>query len=176
VNFREDDPFDPKAIWLNAQHLKALPPEEFARRALPFLCEAGYAADPAKLAQIAPLIQERIKTLRDVPAVADFFFLRELPPYDPAELVPQKGDRDLARRVLERAREVLASVEFTHDALEPALRAAAKSLGIKAGQMFEPIRVAVCGRKVAPPLFGTLAALGRDVSLERIDRAIAALQ
>ncbi len=176
VNFREDDPFDPKAIWLNAQHLKALPPEEFARRALPFLCEAGYAADPPKLAQIAPLIQERIKTLRDVPAVADFFFLRELPPYDPAELVPQKGDRDLARRVLERAREVLASVEFTHDALEPALRAAAKSLGIKAGQMFEPIRVAVCGRKVAPPLFGTLAALGRDVSLERIDRAIAALQ
>ena len=62
----------------------------------------------------------------------------------------------------ERGREVLATAEFTHDALEAALRAAAAALGIKAGQMFQPIRVAVCGRKNAPPLFETLEVLGRD--------------
>ena len=64
--------------------------------------------------------------------------------------------------------EVLATAEFTHDGLEAALRGAAEGLGIKAGQMFEPIRVAVCGRKTAPPLFGTLEVLGRDTCLKRI--------
>ena len=87
-------------------------------------------------------------------------------------MIPKKGDAALARRVLERAREVLAAAEFTHDGLEAALRAAAEGLGIKAGQMFEPIRVAVCGRKTAPPLFGTLEALGRETALARIGEAI----
>ena len=96
----------------------------------------------------------------------------ELAPYDTRELIPKKGDATLALRVLETAREALATAEFTHDGLEATLRAAADRLGIKAGQMFEPIRVAVCGRKTAPPLFSTLEVLGRDSCLIRIDRAI----
>ena len=72
----------------------------------------------------------------------------------------------MAARALERGRAVLCAAEFTHDALEAALRAAARELGIKAGQMFQPIRVAVCGRKNAPPLFGTLEALGRETALD----------
>jgi len=71
---------------------------------------------------------------------------------------------------------VLAGAEFCHDGLEAALRAGAEQLGIKAGQMFEPIRVAVCGRKTAPPLFGTLEVLGREVCLPRIEQAIAKLK
>jgi len=67
---------------------------------------------------------------------------------------------------------VLATAEFAHDPLEAALRAASVELGIKAGQMFEPVRVAVCGRKTAPPLFGTLEALGREACLARISQAI----
>ena len=127
--------------------------------------------------QITPLIQERIKLLRDVPTVADFFFVDELPPYDSAELIPQKGDAAHgAARCCEQAREVLAAAEFTHDALEAALRAAAEELGIKAGQMFQPIRVAVCGRKNAPPLFETLEVLGRETCLKRIDQAIEKLK
>ncbi len=74
--------------------------------------------------------------------------------------------------MLESAREALATADFTHDGLEAALRAEATSLGIKAGQMFQPIRVAVCGRKNAPPLFETLDVLGRETCLERIDQAI----
>ena len=115
--------------------------------------------------RITPLIQERIKLLRDVLTVADFFFVDQLPPYDTAELIPQEGRcRDGAARPASEAREVLADAEFTHDALEAALRAAAGALGIKAGQMFEPIRVAVCGRKNAPPLFRHAGSAGpRDL-------------
>jgi glutamyl/glutaminyl-tRNA synthetase len=124
------------------------------------------------MARITPLIQERIKLLRDVLTVADFFFVERLPPYDPAELIPQKGDAAMALRALERGRETPCSAGFTHDELDAALRQAAAELGIKAGQMFQPIRVAVCGRKNAPPLFGTLEALGRETSLARIGEAI----
>jgi glutamyl-tRNA synthetase len=176
VNFREDDPFDPKAVWLNAEQIRALPVEELSEKLLPVVRGAGFAIEPAKMLRITPLIRERIRLLRDVLAVADFFLVRQLPPYDAAELVPKKGDPALALRVLERACEVLAKAEFTHDGLEQALRAAAGELGIKAGQMFEPIRVAVCGRKTAPPLFGTLEALGREVCLERIGQAIERLK
>jgi len=126
--------------------------------------------------RITPLIRERIKLLRDVLTAASFFFAAELPPYDAAELIPKKGDAALAVRVLERAREVLASADFSHDGLESALRGAAEGLGIKAGQMFEPIRAAVCGRKTAPPLFATLEVLGRATCLKRIGQAIEKLK
>ena len=84
-----------------------------------------------------------------VATVADFFFVDELAPYDPAELIPQKGDAAMARTSLLQApaKSCPASNSRT-TALEAALRAAAAALGIKAGQMFQPIRVAVCGRKM----------------------------
>jgi glutamyl/glutaminyl-tRNA synthetase len=177
VNFKEpaatpEETFDPKAIWLNAEHLRALPVEELSSRLLPIVREAGFNITPEKMQQITPLIRERIKLLRDVLTAADFFFVAELPPYDPAELIPQKGDATMAKKVLIKAREVLAQTEFKHDPLDQSLRAAAQELGLKAGQMFQPIRVAVCGRKNAPPLFETLEVLGRDTTLARIDQAV----
>jgi len=173
VNFTDDDPFDPKAVWLNAEHIRALPVEALAGQLLPF---APAKTDLAKMRRIAPLIQERIKLLRDIQIVADFFFLDELPPYDPAELIPQKGDRATALAVLQSACEILSTAEFTHDALEAALKAGAQNLKLKTGQMYLPVRVAVCGRKVAPPLFGTLEVLGRQTTLHRIGRALELLK
>ena len=175
VNFTEEDPFDPKAVWLNAQHIRTVPVEQLAEKLLPFAAEAGFAADRARMLQVTPLIQERIQLLRDVKTTADIFFLDPLPPYDSAELIPQKGDAAMAALVLERARQVLGTVGFSHDALDAALRAAAAELKVKTGQMFQPIRVAVCGRKVAPPLFETLEVLGRETTLKRIDQALAML-
>lgn len=176
VNFTEESPFDPKAVWLNSQHLYAMPFEQLAEKLYPFLCAAGYRADRARLLRVTPLIRERIKLLSDAVSAADFFFLDELPPYDPAELTPQKGDAAMALRVLEWALAALESAEFTHAGLESVLRAGAAALGVKPGQMFQPIRVAVCGRKNAPPLFETLEALGRETCLKRIGRAIEKLQ
>jgi glutamyl-tRNA synthetase len=146
--------------------------EDLSARLLPVVQAAGHRVDAAQMLKITPLIRERIRLLRDVLTAADFFFVDQLPPYDSAELIPQKGDAAMAAKVLAKAQEVLAKTDFTHDALDQALRAAAQELGIKAGQMFQPIRVAVCGRKNAPPLFETLAVLGKDTSLNRIARAV----
>jgi glutamyl-tRNA synthetase len=170
--FKEEDSFDPKAVWLNSQYIHNMSETELAERLLPIVRAAGYDVDPGKMKQIAPLIRERIKLLKDVLTAADFFFVKELPAYDPALLIPQKGDAVVARKVLEKAREVLANTEFNHDALDAALRGAAKELGVKAGQMFTPIRVAVTGRTASPGLFETLAVLGKQTTLARIDAAI----
>ena len=172
VNFTDQDPFDPKTVWLNAELIRTMPVEELAKQLLPFVPNAG----SGRMLQVTPLIQERIKLLSDVSTAADFFFLDELPPYPSAELIPQKGDAAMALTVLERARDVLATVEFNHAALDQALRAASQDLKIIPGQMFQPIRVAVCGRKNAPPLFETLEVLGRETTLKRIDVAHAQLR
>ncbi len=177
VNFTEVDPFDPKSVWLNAEHIRARPVEQLSECLAPFFAEAGFNASPEKLLAVTPLIRERIKLLKEGPAAADFFFLPELAPYDPAELIPPKGgDAAMARTVLQKALEILPTTEFHHDSLDAALRAAAGQLGLKAGPMFQPIRVAVCGRKNAPPLFETMVVLGRDVCLDRIRKAEANLQ
>jgi glutamyl-tRNA synthetase len=173
INFTEEDPFDPKAVWLNAEHLRALDLDEFAQRLMPYAQRAGFRnVTPEKLRAVAPLIHERVRLLGDVATVADFFFT-ELRPYDPADLIPQKGDAAMAALALSKAREVFAAVPaFDHGTLESALRAAADELKLKAGQMFQPIRVAVCGRKNAPPLFETLEVLGRETVLARVDSAL----
>src|SRR5579871_1864725 len=176
VNFKEpattpEETFDPKAIWLNAEHIRGLAIEDLSRCLLPIVREQYPNITPEKMLQITPLIRERIKLLNDVLTAADFFFVDKLPPYDPAELIPQKGDAAMAKKVLEKAQTVLANVEFRHDPLDQALRAAAQELGVKAGQMFQPIRVAVCGRKNAPGLFETLEVLGKEKTLRRIEQA-----
>ena len=172
ANSFPEETFDPKALWLNAEHIRGLAIEDLGQRLLPIVREAGFDVTPEKILRITPLIRERIRLLREVLTAADFFFVDQLPPYDPAELIPQKGDAAMALRVLQRAREVLANVEFKHDPLDQALRGAAQELGIKAGQMFQPIRVAVCGRKNAPPLFETLEVLGHDTTLARTTTAL----
>lgn len=182
VNFKEPDAtaasgsvpeetFDPKAVWLNAENIRGLTIEDLSQQLLPIVREVYPDVTANEMLRITPLIRERIKLLRDVLSASDFFFRTQLPPYDPAELVPQKGDAAMALRVLEKAQAVLGSVEFKHDPLDQALRAAAQELGVKAGQMFQPIRVAVCGRKNAPPLFETLEVLGKEKTLARIAEA-----
>jgi glutamyl-tRNA synthetase len=175
VNFKEpaatpEEMFDPKAVWLNAEHIRGLPVEDLSTRLLAIAREAGFEITREKMLQITPLIRERIKLLRDVLTAADFFLVDQLSPYDhdPSELVPQKGDMPMAHKMLEQGRAVLSNTDFRHDDLDRALRSKAQELGVKAGQMFQPIRVAVCGRKNAPPLFETLEVLGPEKTLNRI--------
>jgi glutamyl-tRNA synthetase len=183
INFKESDvgrallpatpeeTFDPKAVWLNAEHIRSLSVEDLSQRLLPIVRAEYPHVTSEKMLRVTPLIRERIKLLRDVLTAADFFFLDQLPPYDPAELIPQKGDEAMALKVLQKAQEVLSHTEFKHDPLDHALRGAAQELGVKAGQMFQPIRVAVCGRKNAPPLFETLEVLGPGTTPARIEEA-----
>ena len=131
VNFTEEDPFDPKAVWLNAEHIRALPVEELAGRAAAGGARAPASTiEPDQMAQITPLIQERIRLLRDVLTVARFLLRR-------AAAALRHRRTDPARRAMrrwrcacsKRRREVLAAAEFTHDGLEAALRAAAGRAG-----------------------------------------------
>ncbi len=172
------------AVWnyeklnhLNGYYIRQLPVEDLANLLLPHLRSAGYTVEREKLLAVTPLIQERITTLGDAAAAADFFFVDELKPYDRTDLIPPKGDSEMALAALRRAHQLLAAAEdFSHESLEAALRGEATGLGIKSGQMFQPIRVAVCGRKAAPPLFETMQVLGRQMCLRRIEQAIEKLK
>lgn len=163
-----------KLEWMNGVYIRKLSPEELAERIVPFMQKAGLNVTAEQLVPLVPDIQERIKTLAEAPDMLDFFF-RDIETPAPEALIPKKLDAEGTRRALEAARAVLADVEWEHDAIEAALRQLAKDLGLKAGQLFQPIRIAITGKRVAPPLFTTILHLGRERVLERLDRAIAAL-
>ena len=165
-----------KLDHFNGIYIRSLPIKELTDRLLPFLAAAGLNADRETMLKITPLIQERLTVLSDAPQWVDFFFVDELPSYDLNLLVPQKMSLTDVPHILQSARNILVETDFTHDALDNALREEAKTLGLKPGQMFQPIRVAVCGKMVAPPLFETLAILGKETVLKRIDQALERLK
>jgi len=161
-----------KLDWMNGAYIRQLGLDDLAERLLPFLT----GADLTTVRPIAPLVQERLKKLADVVEWADFFFAAELD-YDPQLLIGKKMTAEESLAVLARARETLASLPaFDEETLEPALRALAEEMDLKAGQLFGLIRVAVTGKKVAPPLFGSLAVLGREKVLQRLDKALEMLR
>ncbi|MGZ3587001.1 MAG: glutamate--tRNA ligase [Candidatus Limnocylindrales bacterium] len=174
--------------WLNGQWIRRLPPEELVLRLAPFL-EADLAVlraagravrEPteADLAALVPLVQERLPTLAAAGPLLDFLFVEELV-VDPALLVPRRWDAATTLEGLTEARRVIAEVgpvAYEADELEPRLRELCEARGWKAGELFMAIRVAVTGKTATPPLFDTLVALGYERSLERLDRARAALE
>jgi glutamyl-tRNA synthetase len=165
-----------KLEWLNGVYIRQLSVEELARQLYPVLQGAQLEVDPETLMAITPLIQERIKTLNDAIALTDFFFEDEIVIESPQSLIGKKMDAAGSLAALRRARATLAGLPaFDVETIEDALRACADELGLKAGQLFGVIRVAVSGKKVAPPLFGTLAVLGRERILARMDEADARL-
>ncbi len=108
INFKEpattlEETFDPKAVWLNSEHIRALPVEELSAKLQPVVREAGFNITPEQMLRITPLVRERIRLLKEVLTVADFFFVDQLPAYDVNELIPQKGDLAMAKRALEKS-------------------------------------------------------------------------
>jgi glutamyl-tRNA synthetase len=166
-----------KLDYVNGVYIRDLEIGDLAERMMPFLERAGLDADREMASRLAPLIRERMKRLDEAPGLVDFFFVEELPSYDPAKLIPKKMDAAGTRVLLGQTRAVLDEVSpFTHDSLEAALRGLAEAMGVKVGQLLTPIRVAACGRTVAPPLFGTLEILGRERVLERLDLGLEKLK
>jgi glutamyl-tRNA synthetase len=165
-----------KLEWMNGYYIRQLNPDDLANRLVPFLQRAGLQADFSKIRPIVPLIQERIKTLSDAVALVDFFF-QEAISYEPEALV---GDNMTPRESLEALRRayerLVALPSFEEKAIEESLRALAAEMGLKAGQLFGIIRTAVTGKKVAPPLFGSMAILGKDRTLARMEKALKLLE
>ena len=166
-----------KLDWMNGVYIREkLSDEEVAERVRPFLEKAlGRDVDKAKLARIVPLIKERIKTLDEIVGMADFFFADGRLEYDAAMLVGKKF-ADAPARAAEGLEKVIAAAaavpEWTHEALEAAIRPLAEEMGVKAGDLFGVVRVAVTGKTAAPPLFETMEVLGREVTLERLQAAL----
>ncbi|HEU4322749.1 MAG TPA: glutamate--tRNA ligase [Roseiflexaceae bacterium] len=166
---------------MNGIYIRRLPADEVAERLLPFLEKAGLLDSPATdeqralVGRLVPLVHERLEELGQAPELLEFFF-RDVSYPDPALLIPKKMDAAATAGALRAAHARLSSLEAWSEApLEESLRALVEEQGLKAGQLFGAIRVAVTGRAVAPPLFETLAALGRERSLARIAAAAEAL-
>jgi glutamyl-tRNA synthetase len=166
-----------KAEAINSTHLRALPVEEFTERVVPFLARVGLVADPPTLEQrtvleaIAPLAQERMIVLSDAVGLLGFLFTEDVE-IDPAAAARQLAGPEAAE-VLDAATRALAELEeWTTPALETALKEAlVEGLGRKPRQAFGPVRVAVSGRTVSPPLYESMELLGRDRTLARLAAA-----
>lgn len=164
-----------KLQWMNGVYIRNLSPQSFAERSLPFVeqglpPEVKRPVDVNYLRAIAPLIQERTKTLSEVPPQVDFFFTDSLD-CDPAMLVG-KLEKAQAAAVLQKTITVLKSVsEWKTEPMENAVRPLVEEMGMKAGPFFGVLRVAVTGRTASPPLFQTMEVLGREKCLSRLESA-----
>lgn len=164
-----------KLEWMNGQYIQEMPASELAERIVPFMEKAGIdGATADAIAPIVPAINTRIKTLNEAPEYLDFFFT-DIETPDAEQMVHRKSTIAETRRALSAAHEVLQDVEWDVDAIESALRGCADDLGIKAGPLFMPIRLAITGKRVAPPLFTTVYHVGRERVLERLSRAVEVL-
>ncbi|MDA1257038.1 MAG: glutamate--tRNA ligase [Chloroflexi bacterium] len=173
-----------KLQWMNGVYLRKLPVDALAGMLAPALeapdglpAEISRPIDRDYLASLVPLVHERLKVI-DHEEVADmlgFFFQAEIE-VDPAELVQKGMDEATTASALKSAAAVIESAEpYEPDALEERFRALCAELELKPGQLFGALRVALTARRVAPPLFDTMVAIGRERSAERVRSAAALL-
>ncbi len=160
----------------NGLHIRNLATPDLARRVKPFFEAAGDQVDQDTLLSVVPLIQERIVTLEDAPVMGGFFFRDSVYPA-PEDLVGKKMTPAELAGAARRAYDMLSGMaEINHETAEESLRGLADELGISAGQLFGILRAAVTGQTVSPPLFESMAVIGKQKVLERIHAAIEVLE
>jgi glutamyl-tRNA synthetase len=162
-----------KAESINGDHIRLLPVNEFARRLVPYL--GGIIKDDADtllLLKAAPLVQERMQLLGEAPALLNFLFTADDALEFDADALPGAEGVE----VLDAALAVLPDVEWTTEAIEAALRAELiDTRGIKPRLAFGPLRTAISGKRISPPLFESMELLGRASTLARLARLRATL-
>jgi glutamyl-tRNA synthetase len=168
-----------KCEAINAAHIRMLESGELTEHLVPFMAAAGLLSEPPlpsereRLAAATPLIQERINTLSEAVGLLAFLFL----PDDKITIAPEAGLGADSVPTLTAAYQALAALQdFDHAVVESALRAALiDKLGLKPRLAFGPVRAAVTGSRISPPLFESMALLGRQSTLARIAAALAEL-
>ena len=162
-----------KLTAINGEYLRSLDDADFAAAIGPWVLAEpwGTHLDAATLSDVAPLIRERTRLLSDAPDRIAFLFAEpEIDPDDwAAAMAPPAGD------ILDRARAAFSEADWNAETLHAALREIGEEFGLKLGKAQAPVRVAITGRAVGPPLFESLALLGRDVTLARLTAAQARL-
>ncbi len=153
--------------WLNGQFIRRLTPDQLAARVASTMPGVPVPA----LTPLIPLVQERLRTLNDAPAMLRFFF-EEPDTYRPEQLIPKGRDPAATAAALRSAAATLrALTDWTPASIEAALRALAERLGWSSRDLFMALRVAVTGRTVTPPLIESISRLAKDTVLNRLERA-----
>lgn len=174
-----------KLTWMNGVYIRKLSIEEMTQRTLPYMerpeAEGGLPdsiqrpIDPAYTQRVLSLEQERLRTLGEAAHAVSFFYAENWAYETP--LVQKGMDTESTKNALIRTRSVLKSLTtWEHVILEERMRALLTELGLKPAQLFGTVRVAVSGRKATPPLFQMMEVLGRERTLQRIERAIAQVE
>jgi nondiscriminating glutamyl-tRNA synthetase len=164
--------------YLNGVYIRNLADEQLALRLRPFLPDA---LDDASVLRVVPLVKERLVRLNDAGELVAFLVETDAEVaarYDASELLAKNRDATQTAAAVGAARDALEGLtdaDFSADVLESRCRQAADEIGWKAGDFFRPLRLAVTGRSVSPPLFGSMELLGRDRVLARIDAALGKL-
>ncbi len=165
-----------KLDYFNGLHIRNLSREDLFHRLAPYITSAGYQLDEAKLYKAIPIIQPRLVTLDDVIPVAGFLFKEDVTPI-PAELVGDKLTPAESAKIAREAFMIMSGLpELSKEIAEPPLRGLVEQSGLKAGQVFGIIRVAVTGQKNSPPLFECMEIIGKDKVLERLKAAAQLLE
>ena len=171
-----------KLTWMNGVYLRRMPAEDLASRLEEALTtyiqknaqEVKLPLDSAYISSIVPLVQERLKKLNPEEAWdLCSFFLLERPKYEVESLVPQGMDSETTRAALQATIDSIEAVSpFNADEIEKIVRTLAERLQLRTRELFGAIRIAVTGSKVAPPLFDTLAVLGKERVLPRLRHVV----
>ena len=158
-----------KLTWLNNHAIQSLDDDELAARCVHFLVEAGLGVDPALLREAMPLVKERMKTLAEVVELLRFLFSDDIAPNERAQALLDKAPEGY----LKDAAELLdACAGWDAEQITEALDALAASAGLNRTKGWQPVRAAVTGSNVSPPLPESLALLGRERTVARL-RAVA---
>lgn len=161
--------FDPARLdWMNGEYIRAMKPEELLTRVGDFWPEAAKDADKNYKLAVLGLVQDRLKRLTELPELTMFFFT------DPG--VERAGEHTEAADHIGKVVELAEKTEFESGVLEQAYRALADELGATTKSLFGAMRFFVTGSKVSPPLFETMAVLGRETVLRRLQKAAKAYQ
>ncbi len=165
-----------KFEYFNGLHIRSLDYEELARRIKPFFLKAGYAVEDRKLVKIAKVLRERLQGLDDAPVLAGFFFRDEIE-YDPRELLIDGLSREQTIELAKRVTVVLETLpDIEPETAEPPMRALVEESGLKAGQVFGMMRIAITGQRVSPPLFESMEIIGKSTVINRMKKAVALLE
>jgi glutamyl-tRNA synthetase len=172
-----------KAEAINAAHVRLLAPEDFRDRLVPYLHAAGLVPadsfadlEPHErelLTAAAPLVQERMVLLGEAPGMLGFLLVDDdhVVVEDDARAALREDAREILATAVQALDEIVDPAEFTADVIQERLRAAiVDGMGVKPRLAFTPLRVAVTGRRVSPPLFESIELLGKDSALTRLVR------
>jgi glutamyl-tRNA synthetase len=155
-----------KLEWLNVQHIKTLPDEKLAEQALPFVRKNHPQAGKDDLLKTLPLVRERSRTLVELAEGVDFYFIDEVV-FD--EKARAKFINEESLPALKESAELLESLEpFDTETINSAVRELADRLSLKLKKVAQPLRVALTGRTVSPPLFEMMSLLGKAETVRRI--------